>query len=234
MFKKVCLVIIIMIRKFGDIILIQLSDIDSNIYLLGDTVIDAGTGFNFTRLKSHLAALKLGLESVKHIINTHGHFDHIGGNGYFYEADISIHEADAYIVENADIKASYADFFDGRLKPHSVQRKLIDGDIINANGMQLRVIHTPGHTPGSICLYDEDRKILFSGDTVFADGVGRTDMPGGDDEALAESMEKLAALDVNKMFPGHGDPIKENASRIIHEMMNFAEEDADADEQGKR
>lgn len=223
-----------MIRKFSDIILIQLSDIDSNIYILGDTVIDSGTGFNFTRLKSYLGALKLNLESIKHIINTHGHFDHIGGNGYFYEADVAIHEADAYIIEQADIKASYADFFDGKLHAHPVQKKLSEGDTVTANGIKLKVLHTPGHTPGSICLYNPERQILFSGDTIFSDGVGRTDMPGGDDEALAESMEKLAMLKVNKMFPGHGDPIKENANQVIREMMEFAEEDADADEQGKR
>ena len=223
-----------MIRRFSDITLVQLSDIDSNIYLLGDTVIDAGTGFNFTKLKTYFAALKLNLEKIKHIINTHGHFDHIGGNGYFYEADVAIHEADAHIIESADVKASYADFFDGKLHPHPVQRKLSDGDVVEANGLKLMVLHTPGHTPGSICLYSPDRGILFSGDTIFSDGVGRTDMPGGDDEALAESMEKLAQLKVIKMFPGHGDPIKEGADKIIREMLNFAEEDADADEQGKR
>jgi hydroxyacylglutathione hydrolase len=159
-----------MIRRFSDITLIQLSDIDSNIYLLGDTVIDAGTGFNFTRLKTYLAALKLNLETIKHVINTHGHFDHIGGNGYFYEADVAIHEADAYIIEKGDIKASYADFFDGRLHPHPVQRKLREGDVVTANGIQFKVLHTPGHTPGSISLYNQERGILFSGDTVFSDG----------------------------------------------------------------
>lgn len=217
-----------MIRRFTDITLIQLSDIDSNIYILGDTVIDAGTGFNFTRLKTHLAALELNLETIKHIINTHGHFDHIGGNGYFYEADVAIHEADAPILEKGDLKASYADFFDGKLHPHAVERKLKEGDVITAGGYNLKVIHTPGHTPGSVCLYDEEKGILFSGDTIFCDGVGRTDMPGGDDEALAASMGKLANLNVNKMFPGHGDPVKENADQIIKEMLDFASEDAKA------
>jgi glyoxylase-like metal-dependent hydrolase (beta-lactamase superfamily II) len=223
-----------MIRRFKDIILIQLSDIDSNIYIMGDTAIDSGTGFNFTRLKTYLAALKMDLESIKHIINTHGHFDHVGGNGYFYEADVAIHEADAFIIEQGDLKASYADFFDGKLHPRRVDRMLADGDTVTANSMEFDVIHTPGHTPGSICLYNRDAGILFSGDTIFSDGVGRTDMPGGDDEALAESMEKLANLKVNRLFPGHGDPIKEGADKLIREMMNFAEEDADADEQGKR
>ena len=218
----------------SELIDLQLSDIDSNIYLIGDTAIDSGTGFNFTRLKTYLAALKLNFEKIKHIVNTHGHFDHIGGNGYFYDADVAIHEADAYIIEKADTKASYADFFNGKMHPHQVQRKLADGDDITVNGIKFEVIHTPGHTQGSICLYNKDREILFSGDTVFCDGVGRTDMPGGDDEALTESMEKLARLKVNKLFPGHGDHIKEGAHDTIRDMMTFAEEDADADEQGKR
>lgn len=212
-----------MIRKFGDIILMQLSDIDSNIYLLGDTVIDAGTGFNFTRLKTFLNALKLNLESVKHIVNTHGHFDHIGGNGYFYEADVAIHEADAHIIEQGDVTASYADFFDGKLRPRPVEKKLKEGDVITLNGDSYRIIHTPGHTPGSVCLYGEDKGILFSGDTIFSDGVGRTDMPGGNDDQLAQSMEKLSGLEVNKLFPGHGDPIKEGAGKIIKEMTEFTE-----------
>jgi glyoxylase-like metal-dependent hydrolase (beta-lactamase superfamily II) len=223
-----------MIRRFGNIVLIQLSDIDSNIYLIGDTAIDSGTGFNFTRLKAYLAALNLKLEAIKHIINTHGHFDHIGGNGYFYEADVAIHEADAYILEKGDMKMSYADFFDGKMRSHPVQRKLCEDDVVKAGGLELKVIHTPGHTPGSISLYDPVNKTLFSGDTIFCDGVGRTDMPGGDDEALAESMDKLSKLAINRMFPGHGDPIKEGASKLIKDMLEFSEEDADADEQGKR
>ncbi len=213
-----------MIRKFGDIILMQLSDIDSNIYLLGDTVIDAGTGFNFTRLKMFLNALKLNLESVKHVINTHGHFDHIGGNGYFYEADVTIHEADAHIIEQGDVTASYADFFDGKIKPRPVQRKLKEGDTVILNGKDYRVIHTPGHTPGSVCFYNEEKGILFSGDVIFSDGVGRTDMPGGNDDDLAVSMEKISHLKVNKLFPGHGDPVKEGANELIREMLEFTEE----------
>jgi hydroxyacylglutathione hydrolase len=216
-----------MIRRFGDIVLIQLSDIDSNIYITGDTVIDCGTGFNFTRLKTYLAALKLNLESIKHIINTHGHFDHIGGNGYFYDADVAIHTLDAPIVEKGDVQLSYADFFDGRLRPHKVERKLNEGDVVTAGSLKLRVIHTPGHTPGSICLHCEERSILFSGDTIFSDGIGRTDMPGGNDDALYQSIEKLVKLKVEKMFPGHGDPVKEGAGEVIRQMTEPGEADAE-------
>jgi len=205
-----------MIKRIGDIVLIQLSDIDSNIYLLDNTIIDSGTGFTFTRLYSIFKALNKRFDDIKHIINTHAHFDHIGGNGYFDNAKIAIHEADAPIIENGDEKASYAEFFDGHLKPRQVDQKLKDGDIIN----DLKVIHTPGHTPGSICLLDEKRGIVFSGDTMFSDGVGRTDMPGGDESALADSIEKISALKFSKMLPGHGEPVLENAAKKVAQLIS--------------
>lgn len=200
--------------KIDDIALIQLSDIDSNIYLMGDTVIDSGTGFNFIRLNSILNMLKTDLEKIRQVINTHCHFDHIGGNGYFYNAKILIHEKDASIIETGDPEKSNAGFFDGKLKPRKVDKKLKEGDVLD-NG--LKVIHTPGHTPGSICLYDQKRKILFSGDTLFSDGVGRTDLPGGDPQVLTKSLERLSKLKIEKILPGHGEPVL----KMGNERVNF-------------
>ncbi|MEM5812442.1 MAG: MBL fold metallo-hydrolase [Candidatus Aenigmatarchaeota archaeon] len=205
------------------ITLIQLSDIDSNIYVLGDTVIDSGTGFNFTRLHSLLKILKLNFSSIRQVINTHGHFDHIGGNGYFLNAKVAIHERDAPILENGDVQNSYADFFDGKLKPRPVDHKLKEGQVLQVNGMQLRVLHTPGHTPGSICLYNEKEGILFSGDTVFSDGIGRTDMPGGDIEELDSSLQKLSKLKINKILPGHGDIVPEKGDKLLKELLTAVE-----------
>jgi glyoxylase-like metal-dependent hydrolase (beta-lactamase superfamily II) len=213
--------IINMIKRISpNIVLIQLSDIDSNIYVLGDTVIDSGTGFNFTRLHSLLKIMKMNFSSVKQVVNTHGHFDHIGGNGYFLKARIAIHEKDAPILENADVQASYAEFFDGKLRPRPVDIKLKDGQSLTLNGMDFRVMHTPGHTPGSICLYDEKDGILFSGDTVFSDGVGRTDMPGGDVAQLDASLEKLSKLRISKLLPGHGEPVLEKADKVLKEILS--------------
>ncbi len=206
------------IQRIGDIVLIQLSDIDSNIYVIGDTVIDSGTGFNFTKLYSLLKMLNIKLEDVKHVINTHGHFDHVGGNGYFLNASISIHEEDAPILENGDLKVSMADFFNGKLKPRHVDRKLRDEDGIRIGSMDCKVIHTPGHSPGSVCIYCPKEKILFSGDTVFSDGVGRTDVPGGDPEALNQSLEKISRLDVKKILPGHGEPVLSDGNKIIVQL----------------
>jgi hydroxyacylglutathione hydrolase len=208
------------IKKMGDITLIQLSDIDSNIYLLGDTAIDSGTGFNFTRMYQLLKMLKMGLKDIRHVVNTHGHFDHIGGNGYFIEADVAIHEADADIVERGDARLSYASFFDGRLSPRRVGTRLREGDIVDAGGMELEVIHTPGHTPGSICLYDRKSGTLFTGDTIFSDGIGRTDMPGGNDEHLQASLEKISGLQVRRLLPGHGEPILLNSPKTVGELMS--------------
>ena len=114
-----------MIKKIGNVTMIQLSDTDSNIYVVGDTVIDSGTGFNFTRLMSMFSGImKVDMGSIKWVINTHGHFDHVRGNGYFLNAKIAIHEDDAEIVEKGDGELSFADFFDGTLRPHKVEKRL--------------------------------------------------------------------------------------------------------------
>ncbi len=215
------------IRKIGNIIMIRLSDLDSNIYLIEDTVIDAGTGFNFTRLYQALKILKKDVKEVKHIINTHGHFDHIGGNGYFIEADIAIHEKDADVVEKGDIRMSYADFYDGKLNARSVARRLREGDEVKADAMSMEVIHTPGHTPGSICLYDRNSQTLFSGDTVFCDGVGRTDMPGGDEQNLKASIDRLAGLRVRRLLPGHGEVVCLDEPKTVAEIMTSAPQPAE-------
>jgi hydroxyacylglutathione hydrolase len=212
------------IKRIGDVIVIRLSDMDSNIYLMGDTVIDSGTGFNFTRLYQALKILKKDIKSIKHVVNTHAHFDHIGGNGYFVDAKISIHNDDAEIVEKGDLDKSYAGYYDGRLSPMKVSKRLKEGDVIVAGGMELRVIHTPGHTPGSICLYDEKSGTLISGDTVFSDGVGRTDMPGGNEEHLKASLEKISVLRIKRLFPGHGETIVNETPRTLGEIISSSDD----------
>ncbi len=204
-----------MIKKLGNIVMIQLSDMDSNIYVIGDTVIDSGTGFNFTRLRDTLKIMGRKLEDFRQVINTHEHFDHIGGNGYFFDAKIAAHQEAAQVIESGDREMSLVDFFEGNLKPRDVHSKLNDGDMISAGGMELEVIHTPGHTPGSICLYDKKTATLFSGDTVFADGVGRTDTPGGDPATLQASLDRLSKLKIERILPGHGQIVENGGSKMI-------------------
>jgi hydroxyacylglutathione hydrolase len=213
-----------MIKRLGDVVLIQLSDVDSNIYIIGDTVIDSGTGFNFTRLYSLLKMLKMPLDSFSLVVNTHGHFDHVGGNGYFLKAKVAIHEKDAQILEKGDMEKSKADFFDGKINPRKVDIKLKDGQKLKIGKREFEVIHAPGHTPGCICLYDKKDKLLISGDVVFSDGVGNTDGPGGSDADMDKSLERISKLAVDKIFPGHGEPVMKGGSKIIKEILSSTEE----------
>ena len=201
------------------IIMIHLSDTDSNIYIVGQTVIDTGTGLNFVRLMDVLRRIKVNMEDIKQIVNTHAHFDHVGGNGFFDKAGILIHEKDAEILEKGDKEKSVADFFGGNFHPMRVEKKLKEGDIVEG----FKVIHTPGHTEGSICLFDEKTGVLISGDTVFQDGVGRTDLPGGSEEAMMASFEKLQGLKIKTILPGHGAPVKGDCNKHIEALQEFSD-----------
>ena len=131
--------------------------------------------------------------NIKYIINTHSHPDHIKGDLYIKErtkAPILIHKNDSKMFSTF-----LGDFFDKYLE---------DGDIVSVGNLEIKVMHTPGHSKGSICLLLDNT--VFTGDTLFADGVGRTDLPGGSHDELIESINnKLLILDDDyKIYPGHG------------------------------
>jgi hydroxyacylglutathione hydrolase len=145
---------------------------------------------------------------VTAIVLTHGHFDHLGAVSAVIEATgapLAVHRLDAPAI--SDAAANGALGFGRDDTAPAADRLLDDGDLIEAGGLRLRVIHTPGHTIGSVCLYVEAAEPghLFSGDTLFAGSVGRTDFPGGDARALRESLRKLAILPPDTaVHPGHG------------------------------
>jgi len=212
-----------MIKKINSkITMIHLSDMDSNIYLVGkDTLVDTGTGNNFAKLHSILSRFGTDFDNIKRIINTHMHWDHIGGNRFFENAEIHIHGEDAKALEEGSAEMTNAGYFGNQMKPMEVSRKLKEGDKIAG----FEIIHTPGHSKGSICLWNKNDKILISGDTLFSDGVGRTDLPGGSEEELAKSIEKISSLDVEKILPGHGDMVEEKGKEVISEIVNSVSED---------
>lgn len=140
-----------------------------------------------------LEEIRSGGAKLKYIINTHYHPDHTLANEKISQetgAQILIHEAEK-------------DFIDFK-----VSQFLKEGDNIKIGEISLKVIHTPGHTKGSICLSDGD--FIFTGDTLFKDGYGRTDLPGGSEEKMEESLEKLKNLfkPGTSIYPGHGDTFK--------------------------
>ncbi|MFH1096608.1 MAG: MBL fold metallo-hydrolase [Candidatus Desantisbacteria bacterium] len=141
-----------------------------------------------------------------YIINTHGHSDHIGANLFISEqtgAKILIHQNDAKMLH--DPISNLSSFLGDPAVSKQADYILEDGEILEISGITIEVIHTPGHTKGGICLKIDNH--LFTGDTLFAGGVGRTDFPNGSHKALMESINKrlMALNDEMIIYPGHGE-----------------------------
>ncbi|MCL4519125.1 MAG: MBL fold metallo-hydrolase [Thaumarchaeota archaeon] len=142
----------------------------------------------------------------KTIVNTHGHTDHTAEDEELRKATgakLAIHELDAYRLATED-EASRELRIEKR--PIEADIQLVDGQVLSVgSGVELQVLHTPGHTEGSICLFDQRRNQLFSGDTLFAGGYGRTDGSGADPSALVSSLKRLMGLPhETDVYPGHG------------------------------
>ncbi len=174
-------------------------------------------------LGSRDVAAQLPISEACCIILTHVHYDHTAALDLLdlpKGTVIMMHEADTQARER-DISASQ--FFGARAPRFNVDILLKDNMKIDLGDVSLRVIHTPGHTPGSICLYEPRSKSLFSGDTVFPyGGIGRTDLPGGSSHDILHSISKLAQIDVTTLYPGHGPTTADNVNAQIKQSLNLA------------
>lgn len=178
----------------------------ANCFILGcETTREAAVvdpGDETDRILSALAQQKL---QVTHIINTHGHFDHVGGNRKLKDAtgaQLLIHTLDAPMLNH--LSSNAAAFGLTAENSPAPDRMLEDGDTVTFGTVELQVLHTPGHTPGGISLLADGG--VFVGDTLFAGSIGRTDFPGGDFGTLVASIQtKLFGLeDATKVYCGHG------------------------------
>ena len=175
-----------------------------NAYIVGSALIDAGV------LPSVIEAYRADIDTI---VLTHCHFDHtayVKEISHLCSAPVAIHALDApgLMQEGASLSLH----FGSRPPGIAPDRLLSDGDRVGP----LTVLHTPGHTPGSICLYLEDEQALISGDTVFAEGgFGRFDFPGGDRASLVRSIGRLASLKVEGLYPGHGTPVHRKGNQHI-------------------
>ena len=205
-----------------DIHLIHLGGMESNIYLIKRKVlIDTGLGSHKKMLSTAFDSLGVNAKDIERIIFTHAHYDHTGSAQKFTNATTAIHTDDASILETGDSDKSCAFAFGKTLKPIKINLKLNDNDIIRIDDIRLEVISTPGHTKGSICLYDKDNHILFSGDTIFSNTIGRTDLPGSDMDEMKSSLKKLKNLNVSKILPGHGRIVEKDADRHINQIIDM-------------
>jgi hydroxyacylglutathione hydrolase len=176
----------------------------ANSYLVGDVLIDTGV--------TPLAVSKYR-DNIRKILLTHCHFDHtahVKEIALMCKAEVYIHQDDASgLFEDASSLSMHF----GSHSPGIVADTLLkDGDHID----DLLVIHTPGHTRGSICILDETSGDLISGDTVFTDGgFGRFDFPGGSLDELIRSIERLSKLDIRGLYPGHGEPSRQGGARHV-------------------
>ena len=195
-----------------------------NCFILGDkqsneaVVVDPGADCD----KILAAVNRLGLK-VKYIINTHGHFDHVGCNRPVQEktgAELLIHENDVVLMSQASRSAEmYGLTVEDSPAP---ARFLTDGMRLEFGKRVIEVLHTPGHTQGGCCLLLLNEGVVITGDTLFADSVGRTDLPGGSHEQLIASIKsKLMPLpDETVVWPGHGPSSTIGTERRMNPYIN--------------
>jgi len=182
---------------------------ECNAYIVvGDHVCVIDPGINPARVLNHSRDYNIRIDVL---INTHCHFDHVGANPGVLDSGLveaCCHVSDAAALEKGDGGLQLSGLFGAEAVVHGVDRVLGDGDVVDLGGVVLEVLHTPGHTPGGICLFEPESGGLFTGDTVFVGGVGRTDFKGGSWDELEESVRRLVGFagerNVRCIYPGHG------------------------------
>lgn len=193
------------------VITLAVGQLGTNCYLVIDNqeavIIDPGAEADFI-------SQKILEEKVKPIaiLLTHGHFDHVLGTYELvlnFKIPVYANKNDVFLIKNARKNAEFWTKLDQQIDPPKVNNFLVEDDKVQFGKTDLKVIVTPGHTPGSVCFYNQKEKILFSGDTVFKDGFGRTDFSYSSKPDLIKSVKKLLKLPIKTIvYPGHGEMFK--------------------------
>lgn len=202
---------------------------DSNVYLLEDEdpiVVDTGTGMFAETTLEEMSKI-VPIKRVGRIVLTHSHYDHFGGAGMIQKATgarIYLHEDEAMPLKAGDTSLMLEGMFGEKVKQVDIE-PLRTGQRIKCGSSELEVLHSPGHSPGSIVLHDASTKSAIVGDTVFCDGgVGRWDLPGGDLVKLRKSIKRLEGLGLMNMYPGHGSYAEGDAQQHLKLSLNYIAE----------
>ncbi|TFF68466.1 MBL fold metallo-hydrolase [Candidatus Thorarchaeota archaeon] len=206
------------------------SSFDSNIGYIssGDrrALVDTGTGMHSDSVQRDLNRLGVSIEDITDILLTHSHIDHIGGVvGILKETNptIHLHKSEAERINAGDMELTLSSHFGVKLPPMKIDNLLEEGDTVNLGDVTLEVLHTPGHSIGSICLFEKSQSLMFTGDTMFAGAsFGRVDFPTGSPERLVASLKRLSEIDFEIALAGHMHPIKHNASRSAQSSYRSA------------
>jgi hydroxyacylglutathione hydrolase len=195
--------------------------VQTNCYIVADggtgrvAVLDPGGNLERILIAVQKMGARLEVDPyVDYIVNTHAHFDHILENGRLLERLARIQSAPPILVAHTQAVSLLsigggAELFGLRAEPSPEPGLILEeGDELGLGGHPFQVLHTPGHSPGSISLYSAAERCVFVGDVLFAQGVGRTDLPGGDWNMLLDSIrDRLLVLpDETVVYPGHGPP----------------------------
>jgi len=200
---------------------------ESNAYLLlceRPVLVDVGTGATLERVERRLTAALDG-KRLHALVLTHMHFDHTGGAAAIQEGTGAMayaHPPDARALAEGDGDLTCSGWLGQRQRPLRIT-PLKDGEVIDCGNAGLEVLHTPGHTAGSICLLDRATGDLFSGDTVFTNGgVGRWDLPTGDRGRLLSSLRRLSGLKLRGIYPGHGPYYEDDGNSHVEMGLAMA------------
>jgi len=170
-----------------------------------NVLVDTGITSNFPQLQSFIQELGLAINDIDLVLLSHEHFDHIGAATYFFDtAVIGAHRLAANKIELQDEFVTMNKYFNAPGNPFFAHVWLEDDTIINLGNYELKVIHTPGHTSGCVCIYETRERLLFSGDTVFAKGTLSDIATSGNISDYVNSMERLSTLKISELYPGHG------------------------------
>ena len=198
------------------------NSLGENTYVVWDesceaVIVDAGN-YNQIEDEKLFAFIEAKGLTVKYLLNTHGHFDHTPGIEVLrgrYGAPFCMNSADEPLLRQAVTQGRLFGFR-AATEPLTIDKELADGDKVTFGNTTLEVLHTPGHCPGHLCYFNREDGVLFTGDTLFRESIGRTDLLGGDYDQIMESIvKKIIPLgDEVRIYPGHGGD-----SSVGHEAM---------------